>query len=130
MVMDERNPYLILGIPFGASRTAANIAFARRSRALRRSGARGGTAMTDLTWALNQIDEAVADPGAVLHIYRVPADPAAYTGGGILAPRPERLPARPGDRAAALAAARAAAAHECLRHLLGERAPSVPIPEP
>jgi hypothetical protein len=126
----ERNPYLILGIPFGASREEANIAFARRSRALRRAGGRGGEAMTDLTWALNQIDEAVADPGAALGLYRIPADPAVFDGGtGVLAPPPEHLAGRGGDREAEFVRLHAAAAHDYLRYLVAARASRLDLPE-
>ena len=34
----DRNPYVILGIPFGASRAEANAAFARRAQALKHEG--------------------------------------------------------------------------------------------
>ena len=53
--MRHRNPYIILGIPFGSSREQANIAFARRARPLRRKGPEARTQMTDLTWALNRL---------------------------------------------------------------------------
>lgn len=92
----DRNPYLILGLPFGASRDEANVAFARRGRALRRQGDRGKDQLVELTWALNQIDEAIADPHAALEIYRIPADPNAFDpeGRGLFAPPPERMERR------------------------------------
>ncbi|HEU5026961.1 MAG TPA: hypothetical protein VFV01_18735 [Spirillospora sp.] len=127
----ERNPYLILGIPYGASRDAANIAFARRSRALRRQGLRGGERMTDLTWALNQIDEAETDPGAAVGVYRIPATPAVFESGpGVLAPPPEALPGRGGDRDTAFHRLHAAAVHDYLRFLVATAAPRLDLPEP
>src|ERR1700727_1939597 len=71
----NRNPYVILGIPFGSSRARANVAFARKARSLRRAGAAGHDALTDLTWALQQIDEAIRNPAAALELYRIPANP-------------------------------------------------------
>lgn len=89
---DLRNPYGILGLPFGASRDDASRAFARVARGLRRQS--GSTErLTQLTWALNQIDEAIKNPRTALHIYRVPADPGALEPEqpGILKPPPERM---------------------------------------
>ena len=80
--MTARNPYVILGVPFGATREQANAAFARRARPLRRLGAAGRDRMTDLTWALNQIDEAIREPGTALWLYRIPVDPAVLAPSG------------------------------------------------
>jgi hypothetical protein len=128
----ERNPFLILGIPFGASREQANIAFARRSRALRRAGGAKRTELTDLTWALNQIDEATASPSTFFGIFRVPADAETFNapGPGALHPPPETLPPRGGDREAALAGLQAQATLELLRYLVQFRAGQVPVPPP
>lgn len=126
----ERNPYLILGIPFGSSRTEANIAFARKSRSLRRQGDRGRALMTDLTWALNQIDEAIADPETALEVYRIPADPLVFNGGaGVLAPPPEVLAGRGGDRESAFRRLYETAVHDYLRYLMATRAPVLDLPE-
>ena len=118
--MEQRNPYLLLGIPFGASREQANIAFARRTKALRRVGDRNANRdqLTDLTWALNQIDEAATDIS--FDVYRIPADPATFgaPGAGVLAPRPETLAPRPGDREAALVALEHQASLDLLRYLV------------
>jgi hypothetical protein len=128
----QRNPYVILGIPFGSSREEANIAFARRARQLRRLGTQGRGQMTDLTWALNQVDEGISHAEAAMEIYRIPADPDAFTvrGTGILAPPPETLPPRAGDPEAGLAELRAAAALEYLRYLVLLRADQVQLPPP
>ena len=131
--MEALNPYLILGIPFGASREQANVAFARKTKGLRRSGGRAGAAdrdkLTDLTWALNQIDEATATG---LDVYRIPADPEAFAapGAGVLSPPPETLPPRGGDRDAALMRLQIAAAHEFLRYLVLLHAGAVEQPAP
>lgn len=92
MIGDDRNPYILLGLPFGASRDVASRAFAQRARGLRRQ-ANGTEHLTELTWALNQIQEAVKDPRTALHIYRVPADPGALEPDqpGVLRPGPIRM---------------------------------------
>ena len=91
--MTPRNPYVLLGLPYGASREQANVAFARRARALRRLGAEGKAQLTELTWALNQIDEAISDPDKELDVYRIPADPDAFEpkAVGLFNPPPERM---------------------------------------
>lgn len=127
----HRNPYIILGIPFGSSRAEANAAFARKAKALRRSEPAPMDELTDLTWALHQIDEAIRHPAAAMELYRIPADPALFRSctEGVLRPPPEKLAARPGDRAADRAELRRRAAHECLRHLVAIRASGLrPLP--
>ena len=130
--MKYRNPYVLLGLPFGASRDEANIAFARRAKALRLAGAAGRDQLTELTWALNQIDEVIAHPAAAMHLYRIPADPSAFdaSGVGVFAPGPEPLDARPGDRQAAADEVQRLAIHEYLRHLLGLYGQADGIPNP
>lgn len=127
----DRNPYVILGIGFGASRAEANAAFARKARALRRDGA-DLDLMTDLTWALQRIDVSIREPATAMEMYRIPADPEAFQGEGegVLRPPPERLAPARGDRHAALEALRHAAAREYLRHLVTVRAASIALPPP
>lgn len=127
----ERNPYVILGIPFGASRADANIAFARKARELRARGA-GTDELTDLTWALQRIDVAIREPAAAMELYRIPADPEAFggTGDGVLSPPPEYLDAADSDRDAALQTLRQAAAREYLRRLVTVRATKITLPPP
>ncbi|MCA1712157.1 MAG: hypothetical protein LC789_11185 [Actinobacteria bacterium] len=72
---DRRNPYLVLGIPYGATAKEANRAFARRSRAAKKGNLR--YPVYDLTWALHQIEQAELDPASSLSYFRVPADPTA-----------------------------------------------------
>ena len=76
--MSDRNPYVMLGVPFGSPRDVATRAFARKAKGQRRSRSRvseSKSELTDLTWALNQVSEAIRDPRTALDVYRVPADP-------------------------------------------------------
>lgn len=127
----NRNPYVILGVAFGATRAEANIAFARKARGLRR-GSEDADQLTDLTWALHRIDEAIKQPATAMEIYRIPADPGALggEGEGILRPPPERLRAREGDRDRALSSLGLAAAREYLRYLTVIRAARIQLPPP
>jgi uncharacterized RDD family membrane protein YckC len=75
--MEKRNPYLLLGVPYGTDRGAAARAYAR---AVRR--ARGATdspvTLEDLSWALHEIEKGIADPELDLRYLRIPALPDAY----------------------------------------------------
>jgi hypothetical protein len=96
---DRRNPYLVLGLDFGADARAAQAAFARLTRRLRR-GRSGGYGIEDATWALHEIEHAATDPQANLDLYRVPADPAAYDYqpvDGVLSLAPRNLPRQAGS---------------------------------
>ncbi len=73
----RRNPYLILGVDYGASTGEANKAFSRSSRRLKRS-ADAPYDIEDLTWALNQVEHVNSQPDASVDYFRVPADPTAY----------------------------------------------------
>ena len=68
----RRNPSLVLGLDFGASREEARRAFARRIRAVRRDGGRYTT--EDLTWALHTVEHATDDAHSSVEWYRVPAN--------------------------------------------------------
>jgi hypothetical protein len=94
--MRDRNPYVELGIEFGASREEANFAFAAKARPLKRRQREDASAhdsLIELTWALNQIDEAITDPDSAIDVYRIPADPLAFEpeGAGLFAPAPVQL---------------------------------------
>jgi len=93
--MAERNPYVILGVPFGASRDQATLAFTARARRLRRDP-NGGAQLTELTWALNQVTDVIRSPELAIDIYRIPADPQAIEplGSGVLSPPPQPMPRR------------------------------------
>jgi hypothetical protein len=129
--MERRNPYLILGIAFGASREDATKAFLRRTKSLRRLGAAGRALHTDLTGALKEIEDRPEHPDAVLAPYRIPADPDVErgVGPGVFAPPPEPPPPA-GPDGDGLDALRAAAAHEYLRHLVRLRAARLGPPAP
>ena len=125
--MERRNPYLVLGIPFGASRDEATRAFLRRTKSLRRLGAAARPLHTDLTWALKEIEERPEPADTAMSPYRVPGDPGV-SGPGVFNPPPEPLPAAAAT--ANLDQVRAAAAHEYLRHLIRLRAQRVGPPAP
>ena len=92
MVDDTRNPYVILGVPFGASESEARAGFARASRRLK-SGAEHARPMEDLTWALHQIEQIIEDPALAFSVYRIPANPEAvnHSAEGVFSPQPEPL---------------------------------------
>lgn len=73
----RRNPYLILGVDYGAPNGTANKAFARASRRLR-AASDGQFSVEDLTWALQQVEHVNTDPRGSVDYFRVPADPTAY----------------------------------------------------
>jgi hypothetical protein len=120
-IVERRNPYVVLGVPFGASRDAASAAFARRARGLRRSP-EGAKLLPELTWALNQIEEVLKAPELALEIYRVPADPSALvpSGSGILSPPPVPLPRRTHVSEHELATLQGQATDEALRAVRAE----------
>lgn len=124
-----RNPYVVLGVPFGTSRDVATAAFARKARRLRRQSG-GAELLTDLTWALNQIEEAIDDPQTAIHLYRVPADPEALTSDstGVLNPAPEAMGRTSPESTQALQAFRKDALAEALTHAAKEWASVAQIP--
>lgn len=76
MGTDRRNPYVILGVPFGASEEEARSGFARARRRLRQDSDAPFND-EDLTWALHQVEQLIANPELAVDVYRVPADPGA-----------------------------------------------------
>lgn len=126
----DRNPYLILGIPFGASREEAQKAFAKRARPLRRQGDAGHNALTELTWALNQVDEALLDPSAAVDVYRIPADPHAFDASetGSFSPGPELISRRHADVEAALLNLQDRASNELLIAVLTATSSAAELP--
>lgn len=130
--MERRNPYLVLGLPFGASRDEAVRAFARRTKFLRREGPAGRTRHTDLTGALHEIETAPPDAPARMAPYRIPVDPgtaslssAGLFGEGVFAPPPEVLSDLPD-----LDDLRRDAAFEYLRHVVRARGQRLGPPAP
>jgi hypothetical protein len=89
-----RNPYLILGVDFGASRDEARRRFALAARRARREG--GRWRKEDLTWALHEVESLEANPADTVDIFRVPADPSACepAGEGLYKPAPLPLARR------------------------------------
>jgi hypothetical protein len=73
MAVDRRNPYVILGVPFGAAEQSARRGFAAASRRLR-DGGDAAYSMDDLTWALHQVEQIIEDPAVALNVYRIPAN--------------------------------------------------------
>lgn len=71
------NPYLVLGIDYGASPGEASIAFARAQRRLRSADDPPFT-KADINKALHYVQHLAKDPEASIDYFRVPADPRAY----------------------------------------------------
>lgn len=90
----QRNPYLILGVPFGTGRDEARRRFAMAARRLRRH-ADGPYSVEDLTWALHEIETLEGRPDDAVDYFRVPANPAVFASE---APGLFRPPARPMSR--------------------------------
>ena len=90
-----RNPYLILGLDYGAHEEDARRALGRTMRRVR-SQPDSPYAAQDVTWALNEIQRAETDPDAALKYFRVPADAGAYErtadGSGLFSPPARRMP--------------------------------------
>ncbi|NNN15361.1 MAG: hypothetical protein HKL82_05810 [Acidimicrobiaceae bacterium] len=126
----RRNPYVLLGIPFGSTRELASIAFATRARGLRRA-ANGAERLKDLTWALNQVEEVLREPRMALEIYRVPADFRCYEplSPGIFSPTPERLVRQSGPSAPELEQLFVAAEDEALAAARSELGNSAALPQ-
>lgn len=125
----DKNPYVILGVPFGASRDQATMAFTTRAKRLRRDPD-GAGALTELTWALNQITDVVKDPSLLINVYRVPADMSALEpqGDGVFSPPPERLARQTGPSERDREQLTAAAGHQALITIYQLVAGSSPLP--
>jgi hypothetical protein len=130
--MERRNAYVVLGLPFGASRDEATRSFARRTKFLRRQGPSSRSRHTDLTGALHEIETVPESPAARMAPYRIPADPRAATlcadglfGDGVFAPPPETLTLTPD-----FSDLRRDAAVEYLRAVVRERGQRLGPPAP
>ena len=118
---DRRNPYVLLGLPYGASLIDAQRAFARKSREAR-WGDHDDVDLGDLTWALEQIESHHTDSAAGYGTFRIPTHATAIdppSGFGLLrpAPRPAPRQAEPpteAERAIVFDAARLDAAQQLL----------------
>lgn len=96
--MPERNPYLIIGVDFGARGDEARRAFAHAARRIRRTG--GAWDIEDLNWALHEIEALESNPADLVSLYRVPADKTVFepAGEGLFRPPPVPLERRTEQR--------------------------------
>lgn len=95
---DRRNPYLILGIPYGSSRGEGRRGAARRMHELRQSQDAPYSA-EDVTWALHQVEQVIDDAESAVEVFRVPAAPGildAPSGQGLFHPPAVPLPRKSG----------------------------------
>jgi hypothetical protein len=94
--VELRNPYLILGLPYGSARENAAPAYARAMRRVRRAPDNSPYRLEDLGWALHELEHNTDDPASDLRYLRVPAVPEAYALEGadeVPTPRPRaKLP--------------------------------------
>jgi len=72
MAEDRRNPYLILGLEYGASKDKARRAAARVLRKVREASD-SLYSPEDVTWALHEVEHLNDEPEAGFTIFRVPA---------------------------------------------------------
>ena len=88
--MDNRNPYLLLGVDYGADAATARRSFARAARRMRRAGGDASISIEDLNRALHEIQQRDHDPADAVDQFRVPANPEVFRpgGAGAFAPRP------------------------------------------
>lgn len=128
--LGRRNPYVSLGVPFGADRDTATDAFALQARGLRHS-TDDSELLRELTWALNQIDEILKEPHLALEVYRVPADPGALEADatGLLRPPPEPMDRSTDSSDRDVATVLNQARQEFIRHLRQEIADNTQLPQ-
>ena len=74
---DRRNPYLVLGLPYGSSPKDATRAFVRRQKEIGQ-GTFAAYRIADLTWALHQVEQAMHEREVDVTIYRVPANRSLF----------------------------------------------------
>lgn len=72
---DRRNPYLVLGVAYGASIRDVRRGFAKRAKDISNDLMTTYT-MEDLNWALYQLEQSLEDADIDVTIYRVPANPS------------------------------------------------------
>ena len=77
MTKERRNPYLVLGLPYGSEIRDVKRAFAKRAKKV---ASRNVVAYTneDLNWALFQLEQSQHDPEVDVAIYRIPANPDVF----------------------------------------------------
>jgi hypothetical protein len=115
----DRNPYLILGIDFGAPADVARRRFAQAARRLRRS-TEGPYTVEDLTWALHEVEALDTDPADNVTVFRVPANPAVFepAAEGLFKPPADPLPRRSQYDAAEVAQLRSQVAVDIRRTII------------
>jgi hypothetical protein len=91
--MDNHNPYLLLGVDYGADAAVARRSFARAARRMRRAGGEAAVSIEDLNRALHEIQQRDHDPADAVDQFRVPANPRVFRPGstGAFAPAPRPL---------------------------------------
>jgi hypothetical protein len=92
-VENRRSPYLILGVPYGASKGDAAKAFAKATRRLRKTSD-APYDIEDLNWALHAVEQRADDPSTSIDDFRMPANSVVYEvphGEGLLYPKVEPL---------------------------------------
>ena len=132
MVNERRNPYVVLGIPFGAGEARARTGFARARRRLREDG-EARYALEDLTWALHQVEQIIEDPSKAFDVYRVPADSEAtrIDRPGVFNPQAEVIPrSTPVTTDEQRNAVKARAIQQLLRDALTTESVDLAIPKP
>lgn len=77
LAAESRNPYVILGVPFGVTADEARRALPAVLRRVRGGAVDLPYTMEDVTWALHQIELAQSDPHVAVDVYRIPAVPGA-----------------------------------------------------
>jgi hypothetical protein len=87
------SPWLVLGLPFGTGTAEARLAFTHRARRLRRTEGPAAFRMSDLTWALHEVEGQGNDPWSRLDCYRVPLQPPPGRP-GLFRPEPRPMPRR------------------------------------
>lgn len=75
---DRRNPYLVLGVAYGASIRDVRRGFARRAKDVHNDIITAYT-LEDLNWALYQLEQSLEDADIDVTIYRVPANPSTLS---------------------------------------------------
>lgn len=74
---DRRNPYLVLGIPYGASKKEVRRSFAKRARQIKNEEF-DAYRSEDLNWSLQQLEQAEKDPELDIENFRIPANPNLF----------------------------------------------------
>jgi hypothetical protein len=91
----DNNPYVILGIDYGASLSEARKAFVRRVRAVKVEP-EPIYSEDEVTAALHQLEQIARDPENAVEVYRIPGNPAVFeeSVGGLLSFEPAPLARR------------------------------------